>query len=169
MSNQNQYISNFQILPVTLTPVLDTAAYASSDVLFVPTIVPLLASSQDYRRVRVEIMDITIIDRSNDKGLFDLVFCTTNPSTFGAANAACAITSAEAAASVRKVVSVTAYTELTAATNAIAQPDFPSFIIEVPSGATGFFLGAISRDTKTYAANDLVITLGMRFHNMQQA
>jgi hypothetical protein len=170
MSTQpNVYISNLQVQQFTVTPVLDTAIHATSDVLFVPTLFPVVATAQDMRRVRVEIMDITVIDRGNVKANFDIVFCTTSPASFGALNAAVAISDADAAACVRKLVPVTAYTELAAASNAIAMPAVTPFVIEVPTGATGFYIAGISRGTGTYAASDLVITIGVKFQNIPQA
>ena len=66
----------------------------------------------------------------------------------------------------RRTIPVNAYTALKAATNGVAQPEFQSFTIQVPANAQGFYLAAISRDTKTYAASDLQITVGICLHNV---
>ncbi len=163
----NQRLNNLQILPVTVTPVLDTSAYISGDVLAVPVLVPLIGTQDNHHSIRAEIVDVTIIDIGCKKGALDLVFFTTAPTTFGAANAAVGLSSADAQL-IRKIVSIagTDYTELKASTNAIAWKDFPPFTMLTPSGAQGFYLGVISRDTKTYGASDLQITLGVRLHNV---
>ena len=161
----NERISNFQVLPVTITPVLDTSAYVASDVLFVPVIATLQSVLGADHSIRAEVVGATIIDKSANAGLFDLVFFESLPTTFGALNAAVGLSSADALL-VKRLVPVTAYTALKAATNGIAQPSFDPFTIAVPAGALGFYVGAISRDTKTYAASDLVITLHVRLHNM---
>lgn len=166
----NTRLNNLQIMPFTVTPVLDTSAYISGDVLFIPVLVPVDISTRPDHAVRAEVVDVTVVDIGCKKGALDLVFFNSLPTTFGAANAAVGLSSADAQL-VRKLVSVagTDYVELKASTNATAFKDFPPFTFLIPANATGFYLGAISRDTKTYGASDLQITLGVRLHNVELA
>jgi hypothetical protein len=162
----NETITNFQTKVVEITPTLDTSAYISGDVLFIANLVSLVGALPAGQSIRAEVVDITIVDKSANAGLFDLVFFKSAPTTLGAVNAAVNLSSADVAL-VRRAIPVTSYTAMKAATNGLAQPEFQSFTIEVPADALGFFVAGISRDTKTYAASDLQITIGTRLHNVR--
>lgn len=162
------FIKNFQEIPVTVVPVLDTAIYASGDVLFVPTLVTVQAQVGlgNNKRLRVRIRDITVLDSDNEQATFDLVFLTATVASFGALNAACGLSDADMVAQVRRLVTVSGYTVMGAASNCIAQPGFDPFTIQCPAGATGFYIAGIARGGNTYtAASDLKLIFGLEILN----
>lgn len=168
MSHIDGYIKNFQEIPVSLVPVLDTALYATGDVMFVPTLftVQSQVGLGGNKKLRIRIRDITILDGDLEQPVFDLVFLSANAPSFGVLNAACAISDADMAAQFRRFVSVTSYTVLAAGLNSIAQPQFDPFTIQCPAGALGFYLAAISRGAPTFTTTaDLKIIVGCEILN----
>lgn len=153
-------ISSFQLTKVEVDLSLDTAAYASGDVLADTQVVTLGTHLPDVGR-KGTIESITVLDKDDQAGLFDLVILDSNVS-LGTENAAPSITDANAA-SVVAIVPVSGYTDLGA--NAIARPSFDPIPFVLAAGVQ-LYVGAISRDTKTYTAAGLRLKFAIRIENV---
>src|SRR6478736_5672685 len=114
----NIKVNNFQAAPIDLQLTTDTSIYATGDVLVATVAVPILATTQNVKNLRVRIDGIGVIDKDANAGAFDIVFLDQNKS-LGTVNAAVSISDADAL-SVVKTISVSAsnYTTLKAADNA---------------------------------------------------
>lgn len=161
------YIKNFQEIPISLVPVIDTAIYAAGDVLFAPVLFPVVSQVGTGKKLRIRIRDILVMDSDNEQALFDLMFFSANPASFGALNAAMALSDADMAASFRRIVPITSYTVLSTGLNAVAQPIFDPFTIRCAANALGFWVaGRVASGTPTFtAAGDLKLTLGCEILN----
>jgi hypothetical protein len=151
-------MGNFQLTTVEVDLSLDTSAYADGDVL-ADTQAVVLSSSPPSAGMRGEVIGCTVLDKDDNAGAFDLVFLDDNVS-LGTENAAPSISDTDA----EKVIAierVSSYTDLGGAD--VARPDFPPIPFKVAAGT--LYVGAISRDTKTYTAAGLRLKLAVRFHN----
>jgi hypothetical protein len=159
----SDYLRNFQTREIDQQLTTDTGIYASGDVLVATVAVPLVgATIGDMPRVKIE--QITIIDKDALSGAFDIVILDDNKS-LGTINAAVSISDADSL-SVVKTVSVTSsnYTTLTSGGQAVANIDLAAPIyVQPPAGANSFYIGLISRDTKTYTASALYLRLAVQF------
>lgn len=153
----NIKVNNFQAAPIDLQLTTDTSIYATGDVLVATVAVPILATTQNVKNLRVRIDGISVIDKDIQAGAFDIVFLDQNKS-LGTVNAAVSITDADSL-SVVKTISVSAsnYTTLKAADNAVANIEINPFYIT--SVDKNIYVGLISRDAKTYTASGLYLRL----------
>lgn len=79
---------------LTLTPTLDAGAYASGDVLFVPTkLQEVVVDTKGLAKLRT----LFVLDGADQKQDIDLLFFSRDPGDIGAANAALSMSDAEAA------------------------------------------------------------------------
>ena len=78
---------------ITLVPVLDAGAYADNDVLFVPT--KLESVVVDTKGPAI-LRSLFLLDTAGQKQDMDLLFFSRDPGDIGAANAALAMSDAEA-------------------------------------------------------------------------
>lgn len=79
---------------ITLTPTLDSGAYAAGDVLFVP--VELTDVAKDTKGLAT-LRTLVVLDGADQKQDIDLLFFSESPGDIGAANAPLAMSDAEAA------------------------------------------------------------------------
>ncbi len=157
----NESLRNFQAKKYEVNLVVDTAAYASGDLLS-DRVAVLLASLPGGAPVRGEIIGITLLDKDDEGALLDLVFLDANV-TLGTINAAPSITDANSEKIVA-IVPVTSYTDVGGAK--VARPSFDPIPFESADGY--LYVGAINgTGTQTYtAASDLRLKLMVRLHNV---
>jgi hypothetical protein len=154
---------------VSVFPPVDVAAYATGDVLFVPVQVNVLDYVHPTKKLRVRVANVTVIDQDSQNGPFDLHFFNgpTAPLTYGALNGAQALSAAEAFASLRGVVPVTAYTVVNVNVG-VAHPAMPNipWVITLPPGQRYMFVAATARGAPNYfSSGSLKIILGLEIIN----
>ncbi|HWA07928.1 MAG TPA: hypothetical protein VG838_00525 [Opitutaceae bacterium] len=153
------HLKNFITKKVEVDMTLDTSAFASGDIMGTATIPIPTVMFEQSPKVRLWIEHITILDKDDQGGLFDLVVLDANKS-LGTLNAAPSISDADAAAIVA-VIPVTSWTDVGGAQ--IARPSFDPVFVELAD--LNLYLAAISRDTKTYSAAGLRLKLGVRIES----
>jgi hypothetical protein len=154
------HLGNFQIDVVEVNLSLDTNAYATGDVLAETQSVTVMAAPP-AGGMRGEIVGVTILDKDDQGGALDLVFLDA-ASSLGTENAVTDIDDTEAEDVITTVpVGSGDYTDLGA--NRVARPSFDPIPFKVAGGA--IFVGAISRDSKTYSAAGLRLKIAVRIHN----
>ena len=142
---------------VTLS--LDTNIYATGEVL---------ADTQEIANaVRVNagtgiVQSVIVLDKDDQAGALDIVFLKTNVS-LGTENSAVSITDANAD-EIQGIVKVGAadYVDLVnsqLATKLPGDPNGAGFGVQADTGATSLFVGAISRDAKTYTASGITLKI----------
>lgn len=147
---------NSKVIDVTLS--LNTAQYASGDVL---------AEAQevaDAMRIAAGtgvLYSVQVIDQDDQGGALDLVFFSSSAS-LGTENSAVSISDADAA-KILGVISVGAsdYVDLVGSQVASLKGSECGFVLEAGAASTSLWVGAISRDTKTYTAAGIVLRLGV--------
>lgn len=140
---------------VTVTPTLDTSAYADGDQMgALMTLEQLLSAN----RSGSELVLIKVLDKAKQSQPFDLFFFDAAPTLVGADNAAADISDADMEKCMG-VVNVLAadYDPLANSSIATVAVRFPMVNLNKP--ADKCWLSLVSRGTPTYAANSLVITL----------
>ncbi len=153
------YLPLDEVFEVTLT--LDTNAYADGDVL---------ADTQEIANVFstpgkcVILNSILLLDKDDQAGALDLVFLR-NATSLGTENAALNISDANAA-EITGVVPFEAadYKDLINSTIAVKGPaDTGMGFVLSPNelGGGSLWIGAISRDTKTYSASGILLKIGL--------
>lgn len=135
---------------VEVTPTLDTGAYTSGDVLF--DVVEIAGAARATGTSAI-LQSIVVLDKAKNSGAFDLVFLSTNTS-IGTINTADDLTDLEGE-DILGVISVAA-TDYIAFTN-FSVATLNPIGLEMTAATTSIYVAALSRDTKTYAASDLVI------------
>ena len=161
MSNQTVMIGNFRPKKYEANLVIDTAAYASGDVLSDFVAIPLAPVITGDPPIRGVVTQITLLDKDDEGGLLDLVFADAAVS-LGTINDPPNISDTNAQQIVG-AVSVLSYVDFGGAR--VARPDFEPIEFEVSDGILR--VGAISRDTKTYTgASDLRVKLMIRLDNV---
>ena len=151
-SKQFHVIGESDLLDVTL--VLSTDQYASGDVLVVPQ---EIAGAMRVNGGTGVIQSIEVLDKDDQGGILDLVFFSESAS-LGTINAAVSISDTDAA--------------LKLGTVEIVAADYVDFInsqsVTIPNVGIGLkaaadsrslWIGAISRDTKTYTASGIVLRI----------
>lgn len=164
----NPIILNKTEINVTLTPPVDTAIYASGDVLFIPVAVNVLDFVAVNKKLRFNIKNIRAIDVGGQNVAFDLhVFnAAATPGSYGALNAACALNAADAAAGLAAVIPIAAGTVVVApvSMSTVAPVGLP--VITLPAGQKFIYLAGTTRGTPTYpAATNLKLILGLEIIN----
>jgi hypothetical protein len=141
----------------TLTLSLDTNAYADADVL---------AETQEIEEVfkgpaaTAILNSIVLLDKDDQAGALDLVFFRSNVS-LGTENAAVAISDANADEIIAVVQFVAGdYIDLANSQIAIKGPGDLGQLLK-PSGDDSLYVGAISRDAKTYTAAGITLKIGL--------
>lgn len=140
---------------VTVTPTLDTSAYASGDLLFDSTEAAAAARTTGGATL---LESVTIIDKADQKVAFTLVFA--NAATdFGTANSAPNPDDTETATIVGHVaIAATDYLDMGGASVACIRN---LGLLMQTSGTTSLWIAGVnSTGTPTYAASDLVFYLG---------
>ena len=145
---------------ITFTPTLDTAAYASGDVLFSTTAIPGVTRAND---LRANLISLTAIDKSKNAPAMTLLFYQTNV-TSAAVNAANNLSDADQA-NLLGYVSIASADWKTYANNSVlcySGAKAPNLLLEAASGTTTVYcVGILEAGTPTFAASDLVFKLGL--------
>lgn len=106
----------------------------------------------------VIVQSVHVVDKADQGGALDIVFQKGN-NALGTENAAVDLTAAEAE-DVTGIVEVAAsdYVNLVNAMYAI--PQFNPFVIRWTGSDRSLYIGAISRDSKTYTASSIIVQVG---------
>jgi len=141
---------------VTVTPTLDTNAYASGDLLFDSTAVAAAVRANGYCAI---LQSVTIIDKADQKVAFTLLVADTE-TDFGTLNSAPDPDDTEAATVIGWVpIAVADYVDLGGA--AVACIKNIGLVCKAGAATTSLYIAAINgTGTPTYAASDLVFKLG---------
>lgn len=143
------------VVDVTLS--LDTNAYVSGDVLAATQEV---ASAVRANGGKALLTSLTVLDKDDQAGAFEVVFLRSNV-PLGTENDAVGISDANAA-EVLGIVAVAAANYFDLGGCQVAQPAITApIVLEAAAASTSIFIGAVSRDTKTYTAAGLVLKLGL--------
>ena len=136
----------------TVTPVLDTNAYADGDqVSTLQTISDILPDHQAG-----EIQLITVLDKANQKVALDLFFFDSSSVTLAADNAAFTVSDSDMENCVGVVNVAAADYDAVSTTNGFATISI-NFPIQPRNGNGGdIYMAIVSRGTPTYAASSLV-------------
>lgn len=142
------------VLDVTLS--LDTNAYADGDVL---ADTQALASAVRLAGGRAYLQSVVVIDESDQKQGFDLIFLDANNS-LGSENSAPGINDANAGTIIGRVpVSAGDYYDLGGVS--IANLNAVGLMLKAATASTTLYVGAISRGTGTYGASAIKLKLGL--------
>lgn len=152
---QQYVVAGASDIVVTVTPTLDTSAYASGDLLFDSTEAANAARSAGNTTL---LESVTIIDKADQKVAFTLVFANAN-TDFGTANSAPNPDDTETATIVGHVaIAATDYLDMGGASVACIRN---LGLLMQTSGTTSLWIAGVnSTGTPTYAASDLVFYLG---------
>lgn len=142
---------------LSLTPVLDTAAYASGDTFFVTTSLPNAVRANDERCL---LQSLAVIDKDDQKPAFTLFFFQTNV-TFGTINAAPSISDSDAGNFLGSVaVTAADYVDLGGAS--VANIKNIGLLLESVSGARNVYVAAmLTAGTPTHTASGIILRFGM--------
>ena len=154
IDNPTPFKTATDLLSLTLS--LNTGQYASGDVL--------AATQELASAVRVPggtgvIQSIRLLDKDDNGGALDLVFLQPNVS-LGTENAAVSISDANAD-QIIGIVSITAADYVDLVNSQLVTKTNVGLAVEAASGATSLYVGAISRDTKTYTASGITLLIGI--------
>lgn len=141
---------------VTVTPTLDTNAYASGDLLFDSTEVAAAVRANGGHAV---LQSVTVIDKADQKVAFTLLFA--NAATdFGTLNSAPDPDDTETATVIGWVpIAAADYIDLGA--NAVACVRNLGLVFKAGAATTSLYIAGVNgTGTPTYAASDLVFQLG---------
>lgn len=153
-------IANFRARKYEVNLVIDTAAYGDGDVLSDRVAITL---DPGLGPVSGTLTGLTLLDKDDEGGLLDLVVLDADVS-LGTINGAPNI-SDDNMQQVVAVIPVVSYSDLGGAK--VARPSFDPIDFEVAAGK--LYIGAISKDTKTYtAASDLRVKATIRLHNLNR-
>jgi len=139
------------VASVVLT--LSTDAYADTDVLAITHEIPNAVSVSGGTGV---IQSIVIQDDDDQAGALDLVFFDANTSMGAAANATLAIADGDTILGIQEVVAGD-YVDMI--NSQVAH--FENVGIVIRGTGTSLYMGAVSRDTKTYTAAGITVRLGI--------
>lgn len=145
---------------LTFTPVVDTAIYASGDVMF---IAQELSGVMNDTGGTANLISAVVLDKDNEKVTFDLLFFDSNPAnTLGAINAAYALNDADFAKLMGRI-SVLNADYISSGTNS-AEATYKNIQLLLKSAARSkslWLVGVIRAGTPTFtAATDVKIQLG---------
>jgi hypothetical protein len=142
---------------VQLIPTLDTAAYAAGDSLFAPVAITV-ARVNDERAV---LLNLAAIDKDKQAAQIRLFFFKANPSSWGAANAAVALSDADAVNYLGHVDISTADWVILA-NNHLATKTNLAILLEAGSGVqTVYVAGQVATGTPAFTASGLVFNFGV--------
>lgn len=148
---------------VTVTPTLDTNAYASGDRL--GTLQTLTGALRQVKAANTNntalLQSITIIDKAVQSIEMDILFFNASPTIASADNAAFDITDAELGKCIGWVnVAATDYKTVKSGGNSVACVKNVGLVLTATSG-TDIYAIPIIRGAPTYAASDLVFQYGI--------
>jgi hypothetical protein len=142
---------------ITVTPTLDTNAYAAGDLLFDSTAVAAAVRANAYTAI---LESITIIDKADQGAAFTLLFANAE-TDFGTLNAAPDPDDTEAATVIGWApVAATDYVDLGGAKVACIRNI--GLLLKAGAATTTIYIAGINGSgTPTYAASDLVLQIGL--------
>jgi hypothetical protein len=144
---------------ISFTPTLDTAIYASGDVLFATAPITITRAND----LRALLTSLTVIDKSKQTPAFTLLFYQTNV-TSAAANAANNLSDADQA-NLLGYVNILSADYLTFANNSVlcySGSKAPNVLLEAATGTQlVYVVGILQAGTPTFAVGDLVLKLGV--------
>lgn len=142
-------------LQITLTPTLDAGAYTSGDVLFVP--VELEDVALDTKGLAT-LRTLVVLDKADQKQDIDLLFFSEDPGNIGAANAALAMSDAEAAFLIGHI-RIAAADYISGNANAYATK-LMEFVAQAKQKKTSLWVAGVCRGgTPTYGADGLTFKM----------
>ena len=141
---------------ITVTPTLDTVAYATGDILFNPTTITNAVRANGNRAI---LQSIALIDKDDQKLSFDLFLLEANNS-LGTINTAPSISDANAEALIH-VATVAATDWIDMGGVAVATPTIKNVMAEAAGGSRDLFIAAIARGAPTHTASGIVIRVGL--------
>lgn len=138
-----------------VTLVIDTAIYASGDVLSSTVAIPDAASENFGTGI---IHSVTLLDKDDEAGALDLVFLRTNVS-LGTLNAAVSISDTNAD-EILGVVEIAASDYVDLVNSQIVTKTNLGIGFRTEATSQAIYVAAISRDTKTYTtASDITLKI----------
>lgn len=141
---------------ITITPALDTSAYAIGDVLFDWTPIAR-ATEQDYAGGCSVLQSVHVLDKDDQKVAFDL-YLAWSADTLGAVNAAPSISDGNAAEILGAPVQVFTYFDLGGAS--VAGVDGIGKVVRSLDTPGTLYAAAVTKGTPTHTAAGLVLKLG---------
>lgn len=161
MSNRAE-ISNFKDVVVSVTPTLDTSAYAAGDTLFNSTLVQVVGAAptgSSARGLRGRVVSVTVLDQDDQNTGMTLYFLRSNV-TFGTANAAPSISDANAQQVFGRVAIASAdWTDLGGCDFAQAHNLNMPFVL--PSNQREIYVAAVTNGAPTHSAAGIVLRIGV--------
>jgi len=140
---------------ITITPTLDTSAYADGDVLFTTEAIANAVRNDGESCI---LQSIQVLDKA-DQGIdFELVFFDADKD-LGTANAAITISDADAASIIGHYAFSNDYIDLI--NSQIRCDEGIGLVLKAGAATTSLYVGGISKGAGTYAASDIVIKLGL--------
>lgn len=146
---------------LTFTPVIDTAIYASGDVLAVATVLNNVMTDEGGCAM---LESLLVIDKSNQKVAIDVLFFDSAPAnSLGALNAAYALVDADSSKIVARHSILAADYISSGALNAEASYGNIKKILKSAARSKALYIALVVRSgTPTYGvASDLIIKLGL--------
>jgi len=145
------------LLKITsVTPTLDTSAYADGDTLFDDTAISACLRTDDGTGT---ITSVTLIDKDDQKQGVDLFFFDANLTTFGTANAAPSISDSDAGNFLGWVrIAAADYIDVGGVSIAQIPCSIP---VKGVSGTDDIYVAGMSRGTGTYTASGMVIRVAI--------
>ncbi len=145
------------VASVSITPIVDTAIYASGDVLFVANRIQDIALNT---KGAAYLRNVLAFDADNQKAAIDLLFFDRNPGSVAAINSAIDISAAQMAMLIGYVnLPAASYVTLKAGANAVISTS-PGILLPAtnPNPSKDIWVVGVSRGTPTYtAATSLVL------------
>lgn len=142
-----------KVAEVTLS--LDTAQYASGDVLAATQIIEACMRGNGGTGV---IHSVVLLDKNDQGGALDLVFFRTNAS-IGNENDAVSVSDANAD-EILGIVEITAGDYVDLVNSQLVTKTSVGIVVDADAGADDLYVAAISRDTKTYTAAGITLKIG---------
>lgn len=144
---------------VTVRPTLDTAQYASGDVLFAAT--KISNAAQDTKGLAY-LRTLVACDLANQKQAIDLLFFNQDPGSIGALNAALNISTAQMLLLIGVLqIGTSDWTTAKAATNAYAQK-LQELLVPCAQNLKDIWVAGVVRSgTPTYGASDLILNVAL--------
>lgn len=145
----------------TVSPTLDTSAYASADTLFVTNTIS--GAVADVGGVS-ELVSLVVKDDANQKQAIDLLFFDEAPAnSFGAANAAYALVDADLPKLLGRISVGTSDYVSSSTNSAEATIRNLGLLLKAKASSTSLFVVGVCRSgTPTYAASSLTIDLHLK-------
>jgi hypothetical protein len=146
-------------LVVDVTPVLDTAAYAAGDSFFIPTAITGTLTAAGRMSM---LQSLELIDKSGTGPTLEICFYESPVASFGAANAAMALSDADTLKELG-YISVAAADWKTRANNKVLSLKNIGIVLKAASGVDAYVAAYIPSGgtAGTFGASDLVLRHGL--------